>query len=899
MRRFLFQILPYMAMAVATFPLFSKAAFANPSALTQATEYFRTGRYPEALNLFQKTDGVDRIPGIIGTVRTWIMTGRYGAAEAICRKTLRERAGDLRIISQLAKILALTGRSDEALGILSSVINRAASPVVLVQYGKLLQMRGRRDEAVAVFQRVVSSYEPGPVFGSEDLGMIGTANRALGRFHDANRLYRAALRSDPQNIEAEVLWGDLFRAKYNDAEARKSYTAVLERNPKHVPALVGLARTLHGVAARKLLEDALKVNASAESALEALAEIAIEDGRLDRAKTYLAGMLEINRESVKAQTLLAAIAYLEEDIGTYTTLEQAVAQFSPGDVRFYARIAEICGRKYRFAEAVALARKALATDPQDGHAATILGMNLLRLGREEEGRRQLERAFDIDPFNFWTINMLRVLDRLKGFETHRTDHFVVRMHPSDADTIWPYLESLLEESWATLTAKYEFKPQGPILVEIFPEHEDFAVRTAGLPDIGPLVGVCFGAVITLDSPRALKPPRSMNWQEIVWHEFAHVITLQMTRNRIPRWLSEGISVYEEGQGRSEWGRRQDLTLVKAVQQGRILPIRTLNEGFSKAEAPEDLSFAYYQSYLVVEYIVEKYGFQSLKALIYQYRTPKRAEDIFMRVFDLSLASFEKGFDRWLEDRIRRIDVYVHPETITEQRAPHENRPAVPETPSLPELSTLEAALSTLRQRVAANPRDFEAHFQLGLILSENAEDEDAIRHLKIARDLLPEYANDPNPRQVLADLYQAQGDETAMLQELEALVRYQQHAFEACYRLAKAYLQRENSTKAIYYLERAVAVDPYQPDVHRLLANAAYQTADYERAIREYQILTALDAVDPVRAYTDLAQAYLAGGKAMEAKNTALLALEIAPTFKRAQTILLDSLPQEDKKNGE
>ena len=199
-------------------------------------------------------------------------------------------------------------------------------------------------------------------------------------------------------------------------------------------------------------------------------------------------------------------------------------------------------------------------------------------------------------------------------------------------------------------------------------------------------------------------------------------------------------------------------------------------------------------------------------------------------------------------------------------------------------------METLRKRTMAQPRDFEAHFQLGLILSKNADDDDAIKHLKIARDLLPEYAGVPNPRQVLADLYQARGDETAMLQELEALAQYQQNAFDACYRLAKAYLDRNNDAKAIYFLERAIAVDPYQPDVHRLLATTAYRTADYERAIRGYKILTALEVTDPVRAYTDLAQAYLAGGNKKEAKSSVLFALEIAPTFERAQNILLDSL---------
>jgi len=884
MRRFFFQYFLFIALIAVTLPCLPKTAIANPSALTEATAYFRSGRYAEALSIFQKADKADRISGVIGASRTWVMTGRYGAAEAICRKTLRKRPGDPGLISQLAQILTMTGRSDEAMSILEPAVKAAdASPRSLVQYGRLLQLRGRRDEATTILQRAASLYDTGQVIESEDLAMIAVASQSLERFHDANRFFRQALRADPENLEAEVLWGDLFREKYNTAEARKSYATVLKRNPKHVPALVGMAKTLHGDAAQKLLEDALTVNALAEPALAVLAEIAIEDDRWEKAKTYLDKILKINRESVNARILQAAIAYLEDDGQKYTALQQALAQFSPGNARFFARIAEICGRKYRFDDAVDMARLALKTDPQHDNATTILGMNLLRLGREEEGRTHLEQSFENDPFNIWTMNMLRVLDALADFDTRRTEHFIVRMHPSDAPTLWPYLEPLLEESWQTLTHKYEFKPKGPILVEVFPEHEDFAVRTSGLPDIGPVVGVCFGEVITLDSPRAFKPPRSMNWQEIVWHEFTHVITLQMARNRLPRWLSEGISVFEEHKGRTEWGRRQDLALVKAVREDRILPVKTLNEGFSKAKSTKDLSFAYYQSYLVVEYIVERYGFQSLKDLIYQYRTPKQMADIFMSVFHASLASFEKGFRTWLEDRVRRIDVYVYQRAAGNQGTPHEDETTDPG-----------AVAEALRNRIAAQPRDFEAHFQLGLILSKNAGDDDAITHLKIARDLLPQYAGTPNPRQVLVDLYQARGDEAAMLQELEALARYQQHAFDACLRLAKAYLDRNNDTKAIYFLERAIAVDPYPPDVHRLLATTAYKMADYERAIRGLKILTALENTDPVGAYTDLAQAYLAGGNTKEAKSTALLALEIAPTFEQAQNILLDSLASEN-----
>ncbi|MEJ2164891.1 MAG: tetratricopeptide repeat protein [Desulfobacterales bacterium] len=898
MRLLFFQIFLLLIPAV-TFPLLSQTASAAESPLPQAKVYYRTGRYSEALTLFQKAGGADRVSGAIGASRTFAMTGRYAEAEAICRETLREEPGSGPVSVQLAEILAMTGRSDEAMSILEPVANGTRpSPRGLVKYGQLLEMRGRRAEAAAVFHRVVSRYREGLIFDSQGLAMAAAAGQALAMFHDANRLFREALREDPANLEAEVLWGDLFREKYNAAEARKSYTEVLDRNGRHVPALVGMAGTFSGSAAQKLLEQALEINARCEAALEALAEIAIEDDRLDAAKGYLEDILETNPESIGARTLQAAVAYLEDDGGKYEEIKQWLAQFSPENGRFYARIAEICGRKYRFDQAVQLARLAVETDAQLWSAHNLLGINLLRLGREKEGRTFLENAFERDPFNFWTMNMLEVLDTLERFETRRTGHFIVRMNRRDTDALWPYLQPLFDEMWNTLTAKYDFVPAGPILVEVFDDHQDFAVRTAGLPDIGPLVGVCFGRVITLDSPQALKRQHSINWQEVVWHEFAHVITLQMSHNRLPRWLSEGISVYEEKFGRSEWGRRQDLDLVTAFHQNRILPIKTLNEGFSKAESAQDLGFAYYQSSLVVEYIVDRFGFAALKKLIYRYQTSMDVEDIFRGVFDLPLAEFEQGFGGWLNDRIRQINVDIHLDRPPDPGAGHENGADIRSRPGLPENSNREALAQALRRRIEERPRDFQAHFQLGLIFYENKDYEDAVIHLKIARDLLPEYGGDPNPRLVRADIYEALSDQAAMLRELESLAKYRKNAFDACYKLALAYRRQQDDAKVIYYLERAIAVDPYDLDVHRILAGTALAAADYRRAVREYKILAALDAADPVAAYTNLAQAYLSNGQNLQAKKAALAALEIAPTFERAQNLLLDSLESESISPG-
>ena len=128
-----------------------------------------------------------------------------------------------------------------------------------------------------------------------------------------------------------------------------------------------------------------------------------------------------------------------------------------------------------------------------------------------------------------------------------------------------YAIPLAHDALKTLSAKYQFTPKGPILIEMFPNHDDFAVRTLGLPGMIGALGACFGRVVTMDSPKA-RDPGTFSWQATLWHELAHVITLQMSNQRVPRWLTEGISVYEEGKARPEWGRDMEVPFAMALER---------------------------------------------------------------------------------------------------------------------------------------------------------------------------------------------------------------------------------------------------------------------------------------------------------------------------------------------
>ena len=580
---------------------------------------------------------------------------------------------------------------------------------------------------------------------------------------------------------------------------------------------------------------------------------------------------------------MGAKAALEERTQDFAEIRARVDAFSPSNPQFLGDVADTLGRQYRFVEAVALAREAIASDPNYWQGYTLLGSNLIRLGEEVEGRENLEIGFDNDPFNVMTSNMLKVYDTLDSYVTVESEHFKVNLSEKDGQVLWPYLEPLLEESWDTLTAKYGFEPEGPILIQVFENSQDFAVRSVGLPDIGPLVGICFGKVITLISPDTL----SANWQEIVWHEFAHVVTLQMTGNKLPRWLSEGISVWEEREGRPYWGRSQGLDLVRAWEQDKLLPFADLDKGFSGAQNSADLGFAYFQSYLVIDYIAREYGFEGLRSLVMQYDEIKTDAERFDEAFAVSLTEFDAGFLSWVEQRVSEIDVYVHKEDAPDEGEGHGHGVRENSSAILAELYNNTSLKQHMSARIEANPKDFQAYLQMGIVLFKEEAYAEAKIYLDTAYAMLPEYTGYPSPPLVLAQIYEKEGNEAARLEQLRLLLGNQQHDYNSAITLAEAAFASSDLSGAGYYIDRAIQVDPYRREVHELRARLASLQNDTAAAVVENEVIVTLEVDDPVEARTNLAEAYLNNGDTALAKRNVLSALEIAPSYARAQKILL------------
>ena len=237
-----------------------------------------------------------------------------------------------------------------------------------------------------------------------------------------------------------------------------------------------------------------------------------------------------------------------------------------------------------------------------------------------------------------------MMDALDKFVTVRDGDVVMRLDKGEAPVLQEYAMSLAHQALNTLSARYEFTPRGPILVEIFPKHDDFAVRNVGLPGMNFALGVCFGRVVTMDSPRA-RPPGEFQWEATLWHELAHVITLQMSNQRMPRWLTEGISVYEEKRARADWGREMDVAFAGMLNRGESVKLRDLNAAFQN---PKTISLAYYQASLLVEHLVTAYGDAGLRKLVRIYAQGLDTDAALKAALNTDFDQLQAGFDEGIE-----------------------------------------------------------------------------------------------------------------------------------------------------------------------------------------------------------------------------------------------------------
>lgn len=722
-----------------------------------------------------------------------------------------------------------------------------------INLAELLFHRGQREEAFRRFHRLVDLYNSGEANSAEALMAVGTAARYLGLrdpelFKDALRAFDEAAEVAPENPEPRVRVGELFLEKYNSPDAQKALVEALQSNPSHARALLAMARAKEfdgeGAEALALVQRSLQADPRLVPARVMLARAALDSEDPGAAETEVRKALETNPSSLDALSVLAAIRYLQGDRRGYEEATRRVRRLNPSHAGLYVTVGELAARHRRYADAVSLAREAIQLDSLSWSAHALLGLNLLRVGRPDEARRALERSFEGDPYNVWVKNTLDLLDTYAQYQVHKTPHFELVLHGDEADLLLPYAAALAEEAYEKLTTRYGFRPEGPVRVEFFPRHADFSVRTVGLTGLGAL-GVSFGNVLALASPAA-REIGDTNWGSTLWHEMAHAVTLGLSGNRVPRWLTEGISVLEERRARPGWGSELSPDFVAAYAGRELPPVSTLNEGFLRPRSPAHVGYAYHLASLVVEWIEETRGTGAVGEMLRAYGKGMGTSDVLRSALKAEPAVLDREFDAWL--RARSAAQFAATERGGELR------------------SLLAQGQADLRQ----------------------GKLDEAKRALERAAQLFPTYAHaTSSPYALLAQIHQRQGNPRAAAEALTRLTAVNENAYKANVELAGLLEQLGDARGAAAALDRAIYIYPYEIPVHTRLAELYAKAGERDKAVRERRAVVALRPVDQVEARYQLALALLEAGDRDGARVEVLRALEAAPGYERAQELLL------------
>ena len=773
------------------------------------------------------------------------------------------------------RTLVKTGRYEKAEALLEG--DSHADPQALRLLLDLARRKGKWKETETYARRLIQLYETGRFRDASAIGQAAYAAWKLDRWQDANLLFLEAAKVTPVPVAVFVDWGNLYLEKYNAAEAESIFNDALKLPTQHAKpgldaAYVGLARALKDQSrpgGSEALDKALQLNPESLEALTFSASLALQEEDWKGARSWIQRGLKINRNYLPLLELECALHYFGEQTDQYEKTRKHLLGINPRNGDLFETLGEIATVRGRLEEATEFYRESVRRNPRQWSALASLGVNLLRLGKEEEGRRILEQAYAYDPFNIWTVNTLRLLDSFENFARYETPHFSIKVHQKEAEALSPYVEELAEKCLALLERKYNHRVKKKYLLELYPDHEDFAVRTLGLPGLGAL-GATFGRVVAMDSPSA-RPSGKFHWGSTLWHEVAHIVTLSLSSQKVPRWFTEGISMMEERGAAQGWGDGLTPGFVQAYKEDKLLPLADLNSGFIRPKSRTQIKISYYQAGWVCDFLVSRYGIGKIQAMLIAFGQGKLTETVFREVLGLSTEEVDRQFRREIDEVLRPLVPRLDPAVVTDVLETHPD-----------------AGIARLLDALKNHPDNYFLNLEVGKKLQAASRYGEATGYLHKALELFPNLAGEGSPYDLLVQIHLERDERDPAIKLLRQWWRTSPGSVATVLKLAGLLAGRGELQEAIQFLEEAMYVDPLNLTAHQKLGDLYLKTDQPKKAVREFRVLLSLQPLDVATVRYQLANALHRSGQSEAARREVLLSLEIAPGLKEAQELLLE-----------
>jgi len=806
--------------------------------------------------------------------REFYFIGEYAKAIESCEKAIAEKEYDSGWRLLLLRARLVTGRYPEAALFATDLLDDYRyryNAEALWLFHLAYEANGDAMEATQMLQVIMQFLNGRRTLSDENtivfIGRAALKTKAYDPKQVKENLYDRVLKSDPDNREALLAVGELALAKRDFKLAGRTFTRAIGYYPEDADLLHGLAKAYAESDPSQMeepLHTAMFVNPDHIPSLLLQAHNQVDAEQYDAANGILKAIFKVNPHHAASWALQAALHTVRNEPAKAETARANGLKYWKTNSLVDHEIGKKLSSKYLFVEGAAHQRQALKFNNDYLPAKMQLAQDLLRLGEEDEGWRLAAEAHEADGYDVTTFNLLTLHDSLKKYVTIERNGFLLRMTRDEAALYGDEAIELLTEARELFSKKYDAQIEDPVIVEIFPEKKDFAVRTFGIPGGDGYMGVCFGKLITANSPKSLVGFQQ-NWQSLLWHEYCHVITLQKTRNKMPRWFSEGISVYEERLRHRSWGEQMTPEYRDFILNGEMTPLERLSMAFLVPKSPEHMQFAYYQSSLVVEYLVEHFGEACIRNILHDL-----GQGVFINIaieqHAASLAKLEEGFTAYATGLAKAFA----PEADLARPTPLEVNPL---------------DKNAIVDWLEANPDNIWALNTTCANLIEEEKFLEAIPLLERSIRLHPRQRGGGSPYGMLARAHRELGQMEDELAVLEQWATIEDAATKLYGRLMEIHAELKNWEAVDRLSNRFFSANPLSTISHRYMALSAQQLGNTVATVRPLKRLLLLDPADPVDLHFRLATA-LADTAPAEAKRHILQALEDAPRFRAAQKLL-------------
>lgn len=778
----------------------------------------------------------------LALARAALEQGKHADAERHASAAQASAAHRVKATALRAEVLAAQGKYAEAIKLLESVKSGKGADVrrARLLLGDYLIQTGKRQDADDPLHKVIEEYNDGTITGqdAEGLAHVGRAAYLLRSPKDANTAFKESERADKKRVETFLWAAELFLDKYDAGHAEEELKDALAIAPKRADVIVAMARvkldqSLDFDEAEKLVKQALAINPKHTGALAVRAGIHLRDMEIANADRAIAEGLAVNPNDLELLSLKAAARFLDDDLHGFETLKKEILSKNPQYSRFYGIVGEYAEWEHRYDDIVAMMKDAVKLDPDDGKAWAELGLTQMRGGDETAGMESIKKAWSKDKFNVRVFNTLNMYEQdiPNQYELLDDGVFKVRYAKDERPVMERYVPRMLGEAWASMKSRYGFVPSVPVQIEMYSSRQTFSVRTSGLPSIG-IQGVCFGRVVAAISPKA----EPFNYGNVLWHELGHVFAIQLSKNHVPRWFTEGLSEYETIARRPEWARELDPELYLAIKNGKLPGAVDMNRAFTHASDASEVTVAYYAASQMLIWTVERFGMGKVVLALRLWGQGKKTPEVLKSAFGMSPEDYDKSYRAWQLARLSRYDrqylFSLKPKDLEEAKKSVQAKPNDAR-------AHVELALSSLRARkggdakkeieaaLAIDPRSGDAHFVAAQIAKQEKDIEGAKRHLDTMRST---GSDGYVVHSMLADIAEEQKDEARMRFHLEAAYRWDPSQSEPLKGLFDLATQKKQEGDALAALEKLAPLEQHDRKVWRMLLERLVAAKRWEDA---------------------------------------------------------------------